>query len=62
MESTLSNMRDEFAFLYLDDTLVFSDTFGDHLNHLKKVFQRLRENEIKIIASKCSYFNVKSTN
>ena len=56
MESTLFHMRDEFAFPYLDDTLVFSDTLDDHLNHLKKVFQRLSEKGIKIKASKCKLF------
>ena len=56
MESTLFDMRDEFSFPYLDDTLVFSDTFGDHLNHLKKVFQRLWEKGVKINASKCKLF------
>ena len=55
MESTLFDMRDEFAFAYLDDTLVFSDTFDDHLNQLK-IFQRLWEKGIKIKASKCKLF------
>ena len=36
MESTLFDMRDEFAFPYLNDTLVFSDTFGDHLTTFSK--------------------------
>ena len=56
MESTLFDMREEFDFQCLDDTLVFSNTFDDHLNHLKKVFQRLREKGIKIKASKCKLF------
>ena len=43
-------------FPYLDDALVFSDTFDDHLNHLKKVFQRLRKKGIKIKARKCKLF------
>ena len=56
MKSTLFDMRDKFTFPYLNDNLVFSDTFDDHLNHLKKVFQRLREKGIKIKASKCKLF------
>ena len=56
VENTLFDTRDEFAFLYLDDKFVFSNTFDDHLNHLKKVFQRLREKGIKIKASKCKLF------
>ena len=30
MASTLFDMRDKFAFPYLDDTLVFSDAFDDY--------------------------------
>ena len=56
MKSTLFDMRDKFTFPYLNDNLVFSDTFDDHSNHLKKVFQRLREKGIKIKASKCKLF------
>ena len=56
MESTSFDMQNKFAFPYLDDTLVFSDTFDDHLNRLKKVFQRLREKEIKVKASHCKLF------
>ena len=52
MENKLFDMRDEFSFPHLDDTLVFLDTFDDHLNYLK-VFQKLREKVIKIKASKC---------
>ena len=53
MENTLFDMQDEFAFPYLDDTLVFSDTFDDHLNYIKMLFKTLWEKGIKIKASKC---------
>ena len=56
VENTLFNKRDEFAFIYLDDTLVLSDTFDDCLNYLKKVFQRFRGKEIKTKAIKCKLF------
>ena len=47
MERCLGDMRDVICISYLDDVLVHSDTFEDHLQHLKKVLQRLHQNGIK---------------
>ena len=57
MENCLTDVRDKFASLYLDDVLVYSDDFDSHVDHLHKVFQILRENGIKIKAKKkANYF------
>ena len=45
-----------FAFGYLDDILIFSSGIETHLEHLRKVFLRLREAKLKLKASKCSFF------
>ena len=45
-----------FAFGYLDDILIFSQDNETHLKHLKEVFQRLREADLKLKASKCNFF------
>ena len=45
-----------FAFGYLDDILIFSSGIEAHLEHLRKVFLRLREAKLKLKASKCSFF------
>ena len=58
MENCLTGVRDKFAFLYLDDVLVYSDDFDSHVDHLRKVFQILRENGIKVKAKKCKFFQI----
>ena len=45
-----------FAFGYLDDILIFSPDNKTHLEHLELVFQRLREADLKLKASKCNFF------
>ena len=45
-----------FAFGYLDDILIFSPDNKTHLEHLEVVFQRLKEADLKLKASKCNFF------
>ena len=45
-----------FTFGYLDDILIYSSEVETHLEHLRKVFLRLREAKLKLKASKCSFF------
>ena len=45
-----------FTFGYLDDILIFSSGVEVHLEHLRKVFLRLREAKLKLKVSKCSFF------
>ena len=59
MERCPGDMRDVICIPYLDDVLVYSDTFEDHLQHLKKLLQRLHQNGIKLKASKCNLFQLK---
>ena len=56
MEHCLWDYRDKFAILYLDDLLIFSNTFEEHLNHIKLVLEQLKNHEIKIKSSKCNLF------
>ena len=37
---------DNFALVYLDDILVFSFTEHEHENHVRLLFQRLREHKL----------------
>ena len=56
MESCLGEYRDQFCIPYLDDLLVYSHSFEDHLNHLQLVLQRLRKYGVKIKPAKCQMF------
>ena len=56
MEHCLGDCRDNFAVPYLDDLLIFSKTFEEHLNHMKLVLQQLKKHGIKIKPSKCNLF------
>ena len=43
MQAVLAGMEWDFCFVYLDDILVRSRTFEEHLDHLYQVFDRLRK-------------------
>ena len=44
-----------FAFGYLDDILIFSSNVKTHLEHIKILFDQLREAELKLKESKCNF-------
>ena len=44
-----------FAFGYLDDILVFSPDMGSHLEHLRLLFERLRDADLKLEKVKCNF-------
>ena len=45
-----------FAFGYLDDVLIHSQDIETHLQQMRILFQRLREEDLKLKDSKCNYF------
>jgi len=54
MNKVLKGM-DAFVFVYQDDILVFSKSFDEHLLHLQQVFERLRQANLTVSPSKCSF-------
>ena len=46
---------EEFAAAYLDDLVIYSTTWKDHIRHLRKVLQRLREAKLTVKLNKCQF-------
>ena len=45
----------DFVLVFIDDILIFNKPAGEHLKHVRKVMQVLREHKILIKASKCTW-------
>ncbi len=56
MESCMGDLYFRYCLLYLDDIIVFSRTYEEHLEWLEAVFSRLKEAGLKLKPSKCSFF------
>ena len=54
MNAVLGDVR-HFALAFIDDIIVFSETFEDHIKHLGEVFERLRKANLKHKISKCEF-------
>ena len=44
-----------FVFAYLDDFIVFSESFTEHLSHLKRLFSRINEFGLFVNVKKCVF-------
>ena len=55
MDSGLSGLHWETCLFYLDDIIVFSSTWEEHLTRLRQVFERLRHADLKLGAEKCTF-------
>ena len=55
MQCVLAGISGEVCLAYLDDIIVFSSTFEEHLHRLDEVLQRLRAANLKLKAAKCHF-------
>lgn len=55
MQATMSELVFQIMLVYLDNLLVNSPTFEDHLMRLQTVLQRLRETGLKVKMQKCHF-------
>lgn len=55
METVLAGLARQTCMVYIDDILVFSKTFKEHLSHLEEVFHRLRQAGLRLKLKKCAF-------
>ena len=55
METVLAGLMRKICMVYIDDILVFSRTFEDHLSHLKQVMDRLDRAGLRLKPKKCKF-------
>ncbi|CAC5393320.1 Transposon Ty3-G Gag-Pol polyprotein,Transposon Ty3-I Gag-Pol polyprotein,Retrovirus-related Pol polyprotein from transposon 297,Retrovirus-related Pol polyprotein from transposon opus [Mytilus coruscus] len=55
MTKVLKDLNFKIALVYIDDILIFSKTFEEHLHHLKLVFTNLRAAKLKLNPEKCKF-------
>ena len=46
---------EDFADSHIDDMIVFSDSWEEHLQHLRQVLERLRRHKLTAKPSKCKW-------
>ena len=55
MDRVLASLHWETCLFYLDDIIVFSSIWEEHLARLREVFERLRHAKLKLGAAKCTF-------
>ena len=55
MNDVIFDFLDSFVVVYLDDIVIYCPTLEDHLVHLEKVFDRLRQNQLYVKKEKCEF-------
>ena len=45
----------KYALVYVDDCLIYSHDFNEHLRHLSEVFDRFRQANLRLKPSKCTF-------
>ncbi len=55
MNDIFREWLDDFVVVYIDGILIYSDSLQELAEHLRKVFQRLRENKLYAKLKKCEF-------
>eukprot|EP00731_Ephydatia_muelleri_P036068 Em0198g2a len=61
MDLVLAGLQWSKCLVYLDDVILLGTTFGEHLDNIRAVFDRIRQGGLKLRADKCCFLqrNVK---
>jgi hypothetical protein len=52
MRAMLGELLDECALVYIDDIVIFSDTFEEHMQHVKQVLERIKGKRLVVAEDK----------
>lgn len=55
VNDVLRDLLNRVIFVYLDDILIFSRTYEEHVGHVREVLKRLMENKLYVKAEKCEF-------
>ena len=55
MDLVLNGLTFIYCLVYLDDTIVYSRTFDEHMLHLEEIFSRLIKAGLKLNPDKCIF-------
>ena len=61
MNDVLFDFLDLFVMVHLDDIVIYSPILEDHLVHLEKVFDILRQNQLHVMKEKCELLRQRSS-
>ena len=59
IEQIMSGVQYETCLIYLDDIIVYSKTFEDHIQRLDEVLTRISNANLKFASKKCYLFSKK---
>ena len=59
MEDCFDGLNLNICFIYLDDLIIFSKSYDEHVDRLRQVFDRIRTEGLKLSPSKCHFFKSK---
>ncbi len=60
MNDTLINYLNEFVIVYLNDIIVYNNNKKKHIQHVRKISQRLREANIQADVNKCEFHTIET--
>jgi len=55
MSCLFANVIGKFAHIYLDDLIIYSKNFKDHLSHIEEIFEIYKKSGVKLSFEKCHW-------
>ncbi len=60
MNDIFMNYLDEFVITYLNDIIIYNNSKKKHIQHVRKILQRLREANIQTDVNKCEFHTIET--